>query len=56
MSSGGYRPNAGRKKRCETTRFMVSIQPSYADRIKAKAKEDGITIGELVEKMVDTAL
>lgn len=56
MSSGGYRPNAGRKRRCETTRFMVSIQPSYADRIKAKAKEDGITIGELVERMVDTAL
>lgn len=56
MSSGGYRPNAGRKRRCETVRFMVSIRADYAERIRARAKEREVTIGEVVEEIIDATL
>lgn len=56
MSSGGSRPGAGRKKRCETVRFMVSIRSEYADKLRIIAKEQDKTIGEVFEQIMDATL
>ena len=56
MSSGGARPNAGRKKRCDTIRFMVNIQSEYAEKLRNRAKEQEKTIGEVLENIMDATL
>lgn len=56
MSSGGARQGSGRKNRGKTVRYTLIIREEYVDRIKDAAKKVGVGIGELIERLVDTAL
>ena len=49
---GGYRPNAGRKKR-NTVLFYVRISPELATRIRDIAKAEHISQGQVVEKYLN---
>lgn len=48
MPSGGYRPNAGRKKWKETVPIQIRVAPEEAEAIRAYAKEKNVTLAEAV--------
>lgn len=50
---GGKREGAGRKCRGKTTPLYLRILPEYAERIKRESEEQGIPVGEVVERYMD---
>ena len=49
---GGARPGAGRKKK-PAARLEVMIHPDLREKLRRKAKEQGVTQVELVESAIE---
>ena len=54
MAHGGYRPGAGRKKMTDAVPVCWRISREANEWIRRQAKEQGVSVGAIVDELVKT--
>lgn len=57
MSAGGYRPGSGRKSAepgDKRVQMVITIDPETKTKLKDVAKSKGVTVGRLLDQIINT--